>query len=269
MGGMPIASLPSRSVLRLEGDDTLAFLQGLVTNDVMRLKAERAQYAALLTPQGKFLYGFFLYALGNAVLIDVDGARAAELLQRLKMYRLRSKVEIDFLPEMKVFAGWDAPAPEGAYADPRLAELGWRVVSEGMQTDATAQAYAQMRLSLSVPDESVDLVPEKSFPLHFGFEDLHAVDFRKGCYVGQEVTARTKHLGTMRKFLYRVEGAGSLPPAGSAIMAGSDVAGEMCSSEGGVGLAILQAEKASGALSYAGGALSASLPNWARNIPAA
>lgn len=279
---MPYSPLPSRAVLRLSGDDTLNFLQGLVTNDVLRLPKEKVQYAAMLTPQGKFLHGFFLFWHDGAVLVDVDNMRAVDLLQRLKLYRLRSRVAMELMPEtVQVAALWHEdgllPVPEGviAVADPRNPQLGYRVVGD-IQAWAhgvpvvDAAAYDAMRLSLGVPDESRDLTPEKSFVLPFGFEFLHAVDFRKGCYVGQEVTARSKHLGTLRKFMYVVKSEDdvNLPAMGTVLYCDGEAVGEMLSSRDCVGLAMLQVAFAQKDL-YHGvhHRVSVSAPSWVKNLP--
>jgi hypothetical protein len=276
---MPLALLPNRAFLRLSGDDTLNFLQGLVTKDVLRLPQEGVQYAAMLTPQGKFLHDFFLLYWQGMVWIDVERERLPELAQRLKMYRLRSKVEIVADESMSVAVCWGAlpPVAEGvlAVADPRFAALGWRLAGRQAElaamSSATAEDYDAMRLEAGVPDGAKDLRADKSFPLQFGFEALHAVDFSKGCYVGQEVTARTKHLGVLRKLLYRVTAldGSPLPASGTILYAGDEVAGEMCSSAGASGLALLQvavADKAAQGLRYdssvGGGRVSAVLPSW-------
>lgn len=273
MEAMEFSLLPTRSVLRLHGEETLAFLQGLVTNDVMRLEKEGAQYAALLTPQGKFLHGFFLVWDAGAVLLDV-GARAEDLLQRLKMYRLRSKVAMEMTP-LKVAACWGEaglpalPAALRGFADPRFAGMGYRIIGEEAALAAwgagfSAGDYEAMRLGHGMIDESRDVRPEKHFPLHFGFEALHGVDFRKGCYVGQEVTARTKHLGRIGKAVYRVQGS-PLPASGTLLEVAGKTAGEMLSGAGNIGIALLDmalVAEAGGTVSYAGGALSVSVPSW-------
>lgn len=251
--------LTHRGLLRISGEDTVPFLQGLVSNDVARLGQRPALYAALLTPQGKFLHDFFLVREGDAVWLDSDASRLPDLAQKMKMYRLRSKVSIDPAPEgMGVAAMWNAddlsPVQASlAFPDPRLPLLGWRVIGNKASVDAALRArggqevkpeeYERLRLEAGVPEGGHDLIPEKSFLLPFGFEDLHGVDFKKGCYVGQEVTARSKHLGQLRKFIYKVESADKpLPPAGTPVYAGEALMGEMRSSLGTKGLAFLEVQ---------------------------
>lgn len=275
---MPFDLLTTRKVLRLSGEDVLLFLQGLVTNDVMRLAAEGAQYAGLLTPQGKFLHGFFLYWHDGAVLLDVRADRAEDLGKRLAMYKLRSRVVIEHT-DLKVAAVWgdgSCPALSGvAVADPRFAAMGWRLVGtegvlRGVGEQMEAGSYETHRMALGVWDEA-ELTPEKSFPLPFGFEQLHAVDFRKGCYVGQEVTARTKHLGKLNKIVFCVRGA-AVPPAGTELSEGTQVLGAMIASDGERGIAFLNAEMVEalkGRIAYGGGELSVSVPSWFKNSPEA
>jgi folate-binding protein YgfZ len=278
--------LPQRGLLRLSGEDTLPFLQGLVTNDVTRLHEKGILYACLLSPQGKFLHDFFLWAWpDDRVLVETEKHRMADLEQRFKMYRLRSRVSFETMPDhITVAALWppDHIFSSETLPDPRLEALGMRAAgdrdvlamlfqSQGY-SESTPEAYRRMRLGMGVPEGS-DLVPEKSFPLQFGFEDLQAVDFRKGCYVGQEVTARTKHLGQMRKFLYRVEGA-LLPPGGEVMLDGES-AGTIVSSEGHTGLALMKVASVAEsrareeAFQVDGMPVSVTLPIWVRNTPEA
>ena len=253
--------LSDRAVLRLSGADTLTFLQGLVTVDVLRLPERGAQFAALLTPQGKYLHSFFLIWNDGAVLLDVARARFPDLLARLKMYRLRSLVTIEETT-LRVGAGWGEAVVEGAVVDPRLEALGWRLISDVHPAEtATAEEYDLHRLVLGVPADA-DLVPDKSFPLQFGFEDLHAVDFAKGCYVGQEVTARTKHRGTLAKILCSVRGV--LPEPGAELLREGAAVGVMLSGRGEHGLALISAEaaKTGAALHHTSGEVSPAIATW-------
>lgn len=274
---MKQAILSHRAVLRLSGSAVIAYLQGLVTTDVSKLTQQRAQYAALLTPQGKYLYSFFLYADGASVLLDGEAAHIESLQKRLNLYRLRADVQIA-MTDLQVVAAWGADAQYAAdavfcAADPRLPELGLRmVVQNAVFVDthrASADDYDVWRLQHGVPDDSRDLTPEKSFPLQFGFEALNAVDFRKGCYVGQEVTARTKHLGVLRKILTQVQLVeGVLPEKGTLLQYDGVSAGQMLSSNGRDGLALLQADKMRSAIAhdallhFDGGCLKPLLPKW-------
>ena len=244
---MSIASftlLPERGILAVSGPDRRSFLQGLVSNDVEKLAAGRAVYAALLTPQGKYLHDFIMVEQGEAIWLDAEAARLADLRRRLSMYRLRAKVEIAERPELGVAAVFgdgalpalglpDEPGavrPFGrtgsSLVDPRLAELGARVIADRLRlarlaetglTEADFAAYDRHRLALGVPDGSRDLVPEKSILLESGFDELNGVDWQKGCYVGQELTARTKYRGLIKKRLFpvRIEGPPPSPAPSS------------------------------------------------------
>jgi folate-binding protein YgfZ len=250
-----------RDMLRITGPDTREFLQNLVTNDVRRLD-EGAVYAALLTPQGKYLFDFFLVPDRADVLVDVKADRAAALAQRLGMYRLRAKVAIE-PTDLAVVLG-TGPAPDGAFADPRHPDLGWRAYGDAAAILAgvpplAPEALAARRIALGVPETGIELLPDDSYILEMGFERLHGVDFRKGCYVGQEVTARMKHKAELRKGLARVRIEGDPPPPGTEIRAGDKVAGTLYSTADGLGLAYLRFDRADGPLA-AGAARVSVLP---------
>ncbi|MBP7002893.1 MAG: folate-binding protein YgfZ [Amaricoccus sp.] len=240
-----------RATLRVGGPEARDFLQGLVSNDVRRL-AEGAVYAALLTPQGKYLFDFFLIADGDDVILDVAAARAAALAQRLAMYRLRAKVTI--APAGLEVAVGLGPLPAGGLvvADPRAAAMGWRAYVADAAAFVAGMApldpaeIAARRVALGVPESGVELVPDDSYILEMGFERLNGVDFRKGCYVGQEVTARMKHKTELRKGLVRVAVAGDPPPPGTEIAAGGKPAGTLYTTAGGEGLAYLRLDRAGG-----------------------
>lgn len=240
-----------RAVIRVSGPDARDFLQGLVTNDVRRLDAGPV-YAALLSPQGKYLFDFLMIPDGEAVLLDVAADRAAALVQRLGLYRLRAKVEV--APDDRAVVLGTGPAPEGAFADPRHPDLGWRAVVAdpaavlaGIEPLDPADRAAR-RVALGVPESGAELLPEDSYILEMDFERLNGVDFRKGCYVGQEVTARMKHKTELRKGLARVRVEGAPPAPGTEIRAGDRVAGTLFTTAAGRGLAHLRFDRASGDL---------------------
>src|SRR6266513_244912 len=261
--------LDGRGILAVSGPDRLIFLQGLVSNDVEKVAPDRAVYAALLTAQGKYLHDFIMAAAGDAIWLDAEAARLADLKRRLSMYRLRAKVAIDDLADLAVAAvfgegarealglpeqaGAARPFREGlAFVDPRLAALGARVIlprdqlrgaleSAGLaETDFAG--YDRHRLALGIPDGSRDLVLEKSILLESGFDELNGVDWQKGCYVGQELTARTKYRGLIKKRLFPVHIEGPAPPPGTMVTAEGRDAGEIRSSRDGEGLALLRLE---------------------------
>ncbi len=230
-----------RTVLEVTGVDRFDFLQGLVTNDVSRVRAGLV-YAALLSPQGKYLADFFLLERGAAILIDVKSDLAPALLQRLTMYRLRAKVALAETA-LKVARGL-GPAPADALDDPRHASLGWRVYSEA-EGDAPKIDWAAIRVQACVPETGVELIVDDSYVLEAGFERLNGVDFRKGCYVGQEVTARMKHKTELRKGFATVEVDGAAA-VGTGITADSKAAGTLYTQSGGKAIAYLRFDRATG-----------------------
>ena len=232
--------MSGRTVFRITGADRVAFLQNLVTNDVERL-SDGLVWTALLTPQGKYLADFFLVLDGDAILLDVSAELAKGLAARLQMYKLRADVTIEET-EISVARGL-GETPEGAFADPRHPDLGWRAYDARSGEDADWEA---LRVGLGVPETGIELIPNESFPLEVGFERLNGVDFKKGCYVGQEVTARMKHKTELRKGL-AVVGVDGAAPVGTEIVNGSGkVAGTLFSQAEGKGLAYLRFDRADG-----------------------
>jgi len=226
---MPIAQLEDRAVIAVAGPEARGFLQGLVTNDVERLAPGVGLYAALLTPQGKILFDFFLVEGDGAILIDCAATARDALLKRLTLYKLRAKIVLEPRDQLAVLAEWDGAEAKYAiaYPDPRLAALGRRaIVAKGeMRTGLLpAAAYHARRLGLGVP-EAADFGSDRMFALDADLDELHAVDFSKGCYVGQELTARMKHRGTARKRLLPVKGDPGT--AGAAVSAGGKDVGEV------------------------------------------
>ncbi len=229
----------TRAILRVSGQDAASFLQGLVTNDVRRLATEPILYAALLTPQGKYLADFFLVADGADILIDADAALADDLALRLTRYRLRAQVTIA-RTDLPVSRG-TGPAPDGAVPDPRHPALGWRLYGAALPEDGTD--WTALHVAHAIPQSGAELVPEDSFILEHGFERLHGVDFRKGCYVGQEVTARMHHKTELRKGLAVVALSGPVA-FGTPILCGGKEAGQVLTRSGGQALAYLRFDRA-------------------------
>jgi folate-binding protein YgfZ len=264
--------LDHRGVLRVGGDDRRAFLQGIVSNDVNQVTTVQAIWAAFLTPQGKFLHEFFLGELDDSFLIDCEAERAADLARRLKLYKLRAKVTVEAVEDFAVAALFgpealeklDLPAEPGlarpfagglVLADPRLPGLGARALlpREGAEEALTEagfapgrlQDYDALRIAAGVPDGSRDLEVEKSTLLESGFDELHGIDWEKGCYMGQELTARMRYRGLVKKRLMPVEIAGPAPAPGTAITRDGKESGTLRStvareSDGAIGLALLR-----------------------------
>ncbi len=232
-----------RKVFRISGTDARRFLQNLITNDVKRLDTGPV-YSALLTPQGKFFADFFLIPGGNDVLLDVDADASTTLIPRLNMYKLRADVTISET-DLIVSRGLEN-APEGAVADPRDANLGWRYYgAEDLGTDTVD--WDALRVDHKIPEMGRELDAE-SYILEMGFEGLNGVDFRKGCYVGQEVTARMKHKTELRKGLVRLVGDADIPENADVISNGK-VIGRTHTSAGKRALAYLRYDRADGDIS--------------------
>lgn len=211
-----------RRLIEVSGKDRESFLQGLVTNDVGKLN-KGLVYAALLTPQGKYLADFFLVPGDDRIVIDIHAAFADAFIRRLSMYRLRADVTIAPSP-LHVTRGLATP-PTGAFADPRHPALGWRYYSTDTGTPPTVD-WDAIRVAHCIPETGIELVPDTSYILESGFERLNGVDFRKGCYVGQEVTARMKHKTELRKGLATVSIDGAAP-VGTEIIAEGKPAGTL------------------------------------------
>ncbi len=234
--------MEGRTVFRLSGRDCEEFLQNLVTNDVARLK-DGIVWAALLTPQGKYLADFFLVRTDDAILLDVATEIASPLNQRLNMYRLRADVQIE-ATDIKPTRGIGA-TPAGAFADPRHRELGWRAYDGRIGENAD---WTVLRVANSVPETAIELIPNETYPLEAGFERLNGIDFKKGCYVGQEVTARMKHKIELKKGLTLVDVQGTAPPGTAILSQDGRAAGTLFSQSGNRAIAYLRFDRAEGEL---------------------
>ncbi|WP_281966908.1 YgfZ/GcvT domain-containing protein [Roseovarius nanhaiticus] len=234
-----------RSIHQITGADAPQFLQGLITNDVLKA-AQGPVYAAILTPQGKYLADFFVFEHEGTLHLDVDAGIAPSLIQRLSMYRLRSDVQISETA-LQVARG-TGPVPEGAHPDPRHPALGWRLYGAEGGDDGTE--WDSIRVAHCIPETGIELTPD-TFILEAGFDRLNGVDFRKGCYVGQEVTARMKHKTELRKGLATVGVSGGAP-VGTPITSGDKTVGTLFTQANGKAIAHLRFDRATGPLEAAG-----------------
>lgn len=230
-----------RQVLAVTGKDRFSFLQGLISNDMLPLeRAPGMIWAALLTAQGKYLADFFVIrpAEGDHLWLDITSSLAADTLRRLTMYRLRADVQIT-TTDLAVTRALGAPPP-GTWADPRHPAMGWR--GYGLPGHAPAIDWDALRVAHCIPESGIELIPNESYLLESGFERLHGVDFRKGCYVGQEVTARMKHKTELKKGLITLAIDGAAP-VGTPILSGEKEAGTLFTQSGGQAIAYLRFDR--------------------------
>lgn len=284
-----MAPISNRGVLSLSGEEAKKFLQGLMTNDIYQVSEKKALYTALLTPQGKFLYDFFITERSGVLFLEVEKDRLADLKKRLMLYKLKADVVVEDVSHLyQIWAFWGEEIPEilslpltpgGTfptekdifYSDPRWQGIGGRGLvyhpqeAQSIEDESSAnlpdlaltslqrwvaqgfqkvdfEAYDHYRLQHGLPDGGRDMVIERAIPLECGLEDLQAISWNKGCYMGQELTARTKHRGLVRKRYFPVEFEGNAPELGTKIIQSEEEVGEIYSSKGRVALARLKLE---------------------------
>ena len=263
---MKAAFLPDRGVVKVSGGDARDFLNGLVTTDVTLLRPSLGRFGALLTPQGKITVDFLITEApsghGGGFLIDCPRALAHGLADKLGFYKLRAKVAVENLSDsLGVLAAWEgdpAVTPDLAFADPRDAALGWRILVPAELAQKVAgligadlvdsTAYEAHRIASGVPRGGLDFMYGDAFPHETNMDRLHGVDFDKGCYVGQEVVSRMQHRGTARTRTVRVILEGPSPEPGAAVLAGGKPVGTMGSTAGHNGLALIRVDRAADAL---------------------
>ena len=263
---MKAAFLPDRGVVKVSGEDARNFLNGLVTTDVTLLRPSLGRFGALLTPQGKITTDFLITEApaghGGGFLIDAPRALAQGLADKLGFYKLRAKVAVENLSDsLGVLAAWDGDPtikPDLAFADPRSAALGWRILAPAELAQKVADligadlidssAYDAHRIASGVPRGGLDFMYGDAFPHETNMDRLHGVDFEKGCYVGQEVVSRMQHRGTARTRTVRIVLENFSPEPGTAIVAGDKPVGTIGSTAGQNGLALIRIDRAADAL---------------------
>ncbi|MCH7807371.1 MAG: folate-binding protein YgfZ [Proteobacteria bacterium] len=273
---MNALSLNNRSVIRISGKDSQHFLQGLITGDIRKTTAHQAIYAALLTPQGKYLFDFFILRNGDDFLFDVEAAGKLELIKKFTFYKLRAEVKIEDLSETHEVWAFQKPPPNSdnekkqtgysVYLDPRCPEIGWRGFvrkGAGQKQSWSFEDYEELRLTLGLPDGSRDIEAGKRFILEANFKELNGVDFKKGCYVGQEMTARMNYRGRLKKRLLPVTVAGAGPEVGAPILSNGKQAGHFRSGQGDKAIALIRLEYLDKNLTTEGGdAVTVIKPDW-------
>ncbi len=266
-----IARLDSRALVRVAGPDAESFLQGLLTQNVEGMTAGLdLVFAAMLTPQGKLLFDLFVGADEAGLLLDVAAQRRDALVQRLSMYRLRAKVEIGAI-EGGVFAAW-APGGDLHWTwgepllwapDPRLIDLGVRIYGGEGETGASEDDYEAWRLSLGVPDPARDAQADKTFPIEANFDLLNGIDFRKGCFVGQETTSRMKRRGQIKNRMLPIAFEGPAPEPGAELLAGTLRAGDVLTGREGRAMALVRLDRIEGQdLTVDGRPVTVHRPHW-------
>jgi folate-binding protein YgfZ len=290
------AHLTDRGIISVSGPDSRDYLQGLISNDITQVSSDKAIYAALLTPQGKYLFDFFISQLGEKLLIECEKSRTSELMKRLRMYKLRANADLlDETEDYSILALWGDSVREAMglnkmglgsakeksggvqMIDPRLEAVGGRIIipinaaaieikliGAGL---ASLSDYDLHRLKLGLPNASRDMVIDKAILIESGFDELNGIDWNKGCYMGQELTARTKYRGLVKKRLVSITIEGATPKPGTPIMVGDKSVGEMRSSNGKSGIALLRLDQLENdATNYICGQaiLSPSKPEWAK-----
>jgi hypothetical protein len=263
------ALLPSRSLIAVSGQDWRDFLQGLITQDVETLGVGEARFGALLTPQGRLLYDLFVVGREDGCWLDIEAEHRATVIQRLTMYRLRAKVDIAALdlPVSVLFSSEPLIRQEGEgfLRDPRLRALGWRgygVTAPDGARLADEAAYEAHRLALGVPGPA-DWGLDKTYPIEADFDLLGGIDFKKGCFVGQETTSRMKRRGQVKSRMLPIAFEGPAPAPGSEVLAGDLRAGEVLAGGDGRAMALLRLDRAEGAsLTVEGRPVAVERPAW-------
>ncbi|HWF76591.1 MAG TPA: folate-binding protein [Caulobacteraceae bacterium] len=240
-----IAALETRALISVAGEDWRSFLQGLLTQDVETLAPGEARFGALLTPQGRLLYDLFIVGRAEGCWLDCAADKRAALLQRLAIYKLRAKVTLA-ADETPVLAAWGAAPAGGWIADPRLAALGWRGYGVGAAPNAVEADYERHRLEVGAPGPA-DWGEDAAYPLEADFDLMNGVDFRKGCFVGQETTSRMKRRGSVKSRMLPIRFEGPAPAHGAEVLAGTLRAGEVRSGADGVAMALVRLDRIEGA----------------------
>jgi folate-binding protein YgfZ len=253
-----IAALPSRAVIAVSGPDARSFLNGLLSQEVETLADGELRFAGLLTPQGRLLYDLFVAGVEDGLLLDVAAEHRDAIIARLTMYKLRAQVQLA-ASELSVFASF--PAGEG-FADPRLPGLGSRIYAPNLAGGATEDDYDAHRLTLGVPSPA-DWGTDKTYPIEADFDLLNGIDFKKGCFVGQETTSRMKRRGVIKNRMLPITFDGPPPAFGTEVLAGELRAGEVLSGRNGRAMALLRLDRIEGAaLTVDGRAVKVDRPDW-------
>jgi hypothetical protein len=266
----PFSRLPGRSIVAVEGPDAAAFLQGLVTADIQEMRPGDARYGALLTPQGKILFVFFVVKTAEGFLLDCAASQRDDLVKRLAFYKLRAKVTINSRDDLGVGVSTGCPPLPLHFADPRTALLGYRAIAPAAELPAEDEVhYRRARFQLGIADAE-EISAGSHFPHEVNLDQLNGVSFSKGCYVGQEVVSRMQHRNTARARICPVKIGDGAVTAGASINAGERTIGTLLTADGAVGLAVIRLDRledavaASQQLLTGGVSISVKKPDWAQ-----
>lgn len=255
--------LTNRTIIEVHGKDREAFLQGIMTQDIKRLENESILYSLMLSPQGKFQFDFFIIQIENAWFIDVDTTRVQAFVQRLQLFKLRADVSIQISETWQVGVSLTKLEMENCFPDPRLKDLGYRFYGQNLAKETPTDNYEILRLSLGIPDGAQDMINDKSIPLEWGMDELHAISWDKGCYMGQELTARSRYVGQIRKRVFPV--TFKVPGkyiAGEKLLANGQEVGELRAINGNFGLAMLKLTALQAEILINGHPIEVTKPSW-------
>lgn len=256
-----IARLNSRALIRVSGPDARPFLHNLLTQDIETLASGELRFGALLSPPGRLLFDLFLWGVTDAVVLDVAADRRDALLQRLTLYRLRAQITVE-ADDRPVFASWDGDLPNGFVADPRVTDLGGRGIGGEPVVCSTEDDWQAHRLAVGVPDSAADAPYDKTYPIEANVDLLNGIDFRKGCFVGQETTSRMKRRGSIKNRMLPIAFDGPPPPFGAEVLNGELRAGEVLSGRDGGAMATVRLDRLDGDLTVDGRAVEIRRPAW-------
>lgn len=256
-------ALENRSIIEIQGHDRDVFLQGMITNDVGLLKREPIMYSLMLSPQGKFQFDFFVVQIHDLWLIDIEGSRAQAFAERLRLFKLRSDVSINIATDWQVGVSSSNSGMPHCFVDPRLQDLGYRFYTKNGMTKLCDDRYRELLLSLGIPDGAHDMIIDKSIPLEWGMDELHAISWDKGCYLGQELTARSRYVGQIRKRVFPI----TFPvlgqyKVGDKLLVDDCEVGELRAVSGNVGLAMVKLEALNACININGHIINVHKPSW-------
>ena len=255
--------LTNRTIIEIQGSDREAFLQGIITQDIELLNRQSIIYSLMLSPQGKFQFDFFIIRTGDSWFIDIDATRAHAFVQRLHLFKLRSDVSISVNTDWQVGVSSALVEVENCFFDPRLMELGYRFYDKKIVSEMLSDVYENLRLSLGIPDGAHDMVVDKSIPLEWGMDELSAIAWTKGCYMGQELTARSRYVGQIRKRAFPIN---FIAPGecvvGEKLVANGHEVGELRAANGSVGIALLKLEALQSEIVINGYSIRVIKPSW-------